>query len=163
MFVNPFAGVKTAALVIAGVATFGAGFAAAELYENYAPWGIGARLTKLTNSLPRKLDDARAAGAKAQLDRDRPIVDQWGGRREVCESGARTTSEQLARQLEAARLTTTASRDAAYRLGAASCKGARNATNPPSANPGTPVPGGLPDDEDLRSILGGAAYAPGPR
>lgn len=163
MLTNPFAGVKTAALVIAGVATFGAGFTAAELYENYAPWGIGARLTKLTNALPRKLDDARAAGVKAQLERDRPIVAEWRGRLEVCETSARTTSEQLARQLEAARLTTTASRDAAYRFGAASCKGARNATNTPSADPGTPVPGSLPDDTELRSILGGAAYAPGAR
>ncbi len=161
MITNPFAGVKTAALVIAGVATFGAGFAAAELYENYAPWGIGARLTKLTNALPRKLDDARAAGAKAQLERDRPIVAEWRGRLATCEADALKTSEQLARQLEAARHTQSASRDAAYRLGAASCKGARNATT--SASPSGPVPDSLPDDEDLRSILGGAAYAPGAR
>jgi len=163
MIANPFAGVKTAALVIAGVATFGAGFAAAELYENYAPWGIGARLTKLTNALPRKLDDARAAGAKAQLERDRPIVAEWRGRLATCEATARTASETETQRLEAAIRTTSASRDAAYRLGLASCRAEKRDEPKTGTTPGTVPPGGLPDDTELRSILGGAAYAPGAR
>lgn len=164
MLVNPFAGVKTAALVIAGVATFGAGFAAAELYENYAPWGIGARLTRLTNSLPRKLATARAEGYEVQKKADEIVLEKWRGRLTQCESDARTTSETVAEGLDRAIHRSATSRDAAYRLGLASCRAESRDDKKTGTTDGTSSPaGGVRDDEELRSILAGAAYAPGAR
>lgn len=157
-----FAGVKTAALVIAGVATFGAGFIAAEVYENFAPWGSGAKLDRLNAGLPRKLGDAALAGRLAQREDDGRVVEQWRGRLADCEAGGRRTSEAEAAERDTIRRASTGSRDAAYRLGRASCRAESGNANTSTGDSVSTTADWLRDDEDLRAILAPAGRAPSP-
>lgn len=150
--------------LISSAVAFVAGGAAMTIYEHNVPWGLAKRLDKMEKDLPGKLAEASNNGARAQFDQDKKIVeDQWRPALQRCEDARKQDSAKAGAKIDAALAQQSASRTAAYRLGQASC-GASNATLPKSTTPGaggSPVAGSLPDDTDLGSILGAAAYAPG--
>ncbi len=155
---------KAIPFLITAAVVMAAGFAAAEVYEHRAPWGLGQQLSDLRDSIPDKLKAERtageAAGAKAQADHDAPVFQQWADQLQQCRSdrdAARTRAAQATQRAEAG---TGAQVSAAYQLGRATC-GASNANPSPdpvgdliarsvSASPGA----------DLGDLINAGAYTP---
>ena len=152
-------GIRTTLIVSAALAAAGA--ASMATYEHTVPWGLAKRLEREEKSLPGRLENASRVARKQQLADDTHVINTtWRPQLKACQNAASTTSQETARQLDALRSQTTTSRTAAYRLGQASC-GASNAKTPGPGAAGSVPTGSLPDDTDLRSVLGPAAYAPG--
>lgn len=139
--------------------TFGSGFAAAELCERKLPWGLGHRLERLQDAVDRKVVAALRQGHTEQLAYDVNIVStSWRPALAQCQSERLRASQSEAAYLDEIRAAGTTSRDAAYRLGAASCRGStRNAGTSPGTRSSAP-PVGVRDDIDLRDTIAGAAY-----
>lgn len=148
------------ALVGAGVVAVG-GFAAAEIYEHSAPWGLGPKLERLRDSIPGKLaaerTAGRQAGIKAQTDVDAPAFRAWATRLTTCQGDLKTQRDTAARAITKAEANQSASTAAAYRLGRATC-GATDAPPPPlAADSGPPRLVLRPSGEDLGAIVNSAA------
>lgn len=147
---------KMIGIALAAAATFGTGFAAAEIYENYAPWGLGPKLERLRNSLPKRDAERYSAGAREQHAKDvRVVEEEWRPALTACESkrltGSASAAQRMDQEITASRQTSSA----AYRLGLASCKGKNNASSASSATRPTDV---LSDsDTDLGSIVRSSA------
>jgi hypothetical protein len=151
------AGKLMPALVGIGL-TFAAGFGAAEMYERKLPWGLGHRLEKLQNSVDQKVVAALKQGHTEQLAYDTHIIDtSWRPALRQCQSEKLAASQNEADYLDEIKAAGAASRDAAYRLGAASCKGAQHASTSTGGRSSAPAQR-LRDDVDLRDTLAGAAY-----
>jgi hypothetical protein len=140
--------------------TFGAGFASAEVYERKLPWGLGHRLERLQDSVATKVVAAVKQGHTEQLAYDVNIVNtSWRPALAQCQSEKLQASQQGASYLERIRTANSHSRDSAYQLGAASCRGSlRNASTSTGQRSGTHAVGVRSGDIDLRDTLAGAAY-----
>lgn len=161
--------IKTAAaagkagLMIAGAAlTFGLGFATCEAYEHTIPWGMGQQLQRLQDSIPGKIEKAQQDGAAFQARRDAEAFKKWDERLAQCEREKTTASKDAAGYLRTITSSGEKSRAAAYQLGRASCGASNAKTDHPVPGLGAADRGVPDDDQDLRSVLGGASYSPAP-
>ncbi len=147
---------RGALIASAALLTFGAGVAATEAYEHWVPWGMGHRLTALRDSLPARDAERYSAGARAQKALDENVVEtSWRPALAACQADRTRLSQGAASSITAEQDAAKRSSDAAYRLGRASC-GASNGKISSTPTPGSTPTGGLPDDEDLRSIVAGS-------
>lgn len=146
--------------LLAGVGVAAAlGAAGAEIYEHTVPWGLGPKMERLRDSIPGKVAKAHSEGLRDQLEADRESFRKWDTALGQCNKLRKEESEAAAVQLTAAKKTFTSSRTAAYELGRASC-GVPDAKPPPGVSPSAV---GVRNNEDLRTILAPAAYAPAAR
>jgi hypothetical protein len=156
---GPLGALKSTIGIIAAIVVFGAGVTTAELNERKMPWGLGHRLEKLQNSVAAQVTAAQRQGHTEQLAYDVNIVNtSWRPALAQCQSEKLATSQDEAGYLDEIRAAGSASRDAAYRLGAASCRGGKNASTRTGQRGGTTAVGLRNDDVDLRDTLAGAAY-----
>jgi hypothetical protein len=139
----------------AGVAA-ALGFAAAETYEHTVPWGLGPQKERLLKSIASREAEAFKKGAQAQFRLDEGEFRKWDLALQACNTTRSAESQEHARQTTELKSSSTISRTTAYRLGRASC-GVPNATPPTGISPSA---GSVRNDEELRTILGPAAYRP---
>ena len=146
-------GFSQARLILVGL-TFAGGFAAAEIYEHRVPWGLGPKLERLRDSLPRRDAERYTAGAKDQRARDQLVVDtSWRPALKECRASLKTASQQAGTAIDAERDASTRSSAAAYRLGRATCTGAPTNAKPSPRSSTAPSVGVRGTGDDLRDIV----------
>ena len=153
---GPISQAKFAGAAIAAAVVFGSGVAATLTWEHKSPWGLAHKLESLRDSLPHEREVAFTRGSLAQREIDQASFNKWAEALRACESKAESESARLASNLDLRDLQAARSREAAFKLGKASCE--------KSSPSGASAPVGMRDgqDDDLADILGAAADAPRP-
>lgn len=140
----------------AAILTFGAGVAAAEAWERVLPWGLGPRLERLQESLPKRDAERYSAGATTQKALDEAVVEsQWRPALAQCQSQRLEASQTVAERLAAEQAAARRSSDAAYRLGRASCGGEKS-EKIPSGSGAAPGGGRVQSGQDFRDFVAGS-------
>lgn len=152
-----FKAVKPAGLALAGALTFGAGFVAAEVYENRVPWGLAAQRNDALKELgawrfaAQEWEKAQKAWEESygELDADRDARNN-------------DATNEVTNCSTASSANVSAAFDSGYRAGRAAGRrtcGAPDATSPNP--PAVPGPGGVRDaGPTLSGRWAGRAYRP---
>lgn len=152
---------KLAGPLVAGAVAMGAGFAASELYEHAAPWGLKAQLMAEVRKEPALVNQGQVAGVKQQAASDASAFASWQSSLNACNATLASNRDIAATAIVQNDKSSSQQASAAYQMGRASCTGAPNAPSPPPAAGGHA--GGVPDDHtDFADAFAPGAFATAP-